>query len=91
MPDEEGSRQNLHELFTNAGCLDDRDVPRCEQLRLVGRVPERPKQEEFPATGLGSESPAPRSLFAAQFRPLMAALRLLRFANRDNNVERARL
>jgi sterol desaturase/sphingolipid hydroxylase (fatty acid hydroxylase superfamily) len=49
---------------------------------------ERPVREEFPATGLGPESPAPRSLFAAQFGPVMAALRLLRFANRDSgNVE----
>jgi sterol desaturase/sphingolipid hydroxylase (fatty acid hydroxylase superfamily) len=50
---------------------------------LVFRTFERPKREEFPATGLGSESPVPRSLFAAQFGPVIAAFRLLRPANRD--------
>ena len=50
---------------------------------LVFGTFERPQPEEFPATGLGSDSPAPRSLLAAQFGPLIAAARLLRFANRD--------
>jgi sterol desaturase/sphingolipid hydroxylase (fatty acid hydroxylase superfamily) len=49
---------------------------------LVFGTFERPKREEFPATGLGSESPAPRSLLVAQFGPLLAVTRLLRFANR---------
>jgi sterol desaturase/sphingolipid hydroxylase (fatty acid hydroxylase superfamily) len=44
---------------------------------------ERPKREEFPETGLGSELTTPRSLFAAQFGPLLAAVRLVRFANQD--------
>jgi sterol desaturase/sphingolipid hydroxylase (fatty acid hydroxylase superfamily) len=32
----------------------------------------RPDKEEFPATGLGSEYPAPRSIWSAQFGPLLA-------------------
>jgi sterol desaturase/sphingolipid hydroxylase (fatty acid hydroxylase superfamily) len=39
---------------------------------------EKPVREEFPATGLGAESPAPRSLIRAQFGPVIAAARLLR-------------
>ncbi len=31
-----------------------------------------PDKEEFPATGLGAEYPAPRSLWSAQFGPLLA-------------------
>jgi len=49
---------------------------------------ERPVREEFPATGLGPESPAPRSLLAAQFGPLIAVGRLLRSARRDAAVPR---
>ena len=48
----------------------------------------RPVREEFPATGLGSESPAPGSLFAAQFGPLFAAARLLRPPDRDTTNAR---
>jgi sterol desaturase/sphingolipid hydroxylase (fatty acid hydroxylase superfamily) len=36
-----------------------------------------PETEEFPATGLGSEFPAPRSLWSAQFGPLLAVGRML--------------
>jgi sterol desaturase/sphingolipid hydroxylase (fatty acid hydroxylase superfamily) len=32
----------------------------------------RPAKEEFPATGLGAEFPAPRSIWSAQFGPLLA-------------------
>jgi len=32
----------------------------------------RPGKDEFPATGLGSEFPAPRSLWSAQFGPVIA-------------------
>ena len=39
---------------------------------------ERPKREEFPPTGLGPESSAPRSLLAAQFGPLLAVGGLVR-------------
>jgi len=39
---------------------------------------ERPVREEFPATGLGPESPAPRSLAKAQVGPVIEAARLLR-------------
>lgn len=39
---------------------------------------ERPRREEFPATGLGAEAKAPRSLVAAQIGPLLAVGRLLR-------------
>jgi sterol desaturase/sphingolipid hydroxylase (fatty acid hydroxylase superfamily) len=38
----------------------------------------RPAREDFPATGLGPESPAPGSFLSAQFGPLLAAGRLLR-------------
>ena len=38
----------------------------------------RPAREEFPATGLGDLMPAPRSIWAAQFGPAVAAARLLR-------------
>jgi len=37
----------------------------------------RPAREEFPATGLGPDSPAPRSLFSAQFGPVLAVARSL--------------
>jgi len=50
---------------------------------LVFGTFELPVRGEFPATGLGSESPSPRSLFAAQFGPLVAVARLLRPADRD--------
>ena len=36
----------------------------------------RPARDEFPATGLGSTYPAPRSIWSAQFGPLMDAVRL---------------
>jgi sterol desaturase/sphingolipid hydroxylase (fatty acid hydroxylase superfamily) len=49
---------------------------------------ERPAREEFPAMGLGPESPAPRSLFAAQLGPLIAVGRLLRPTRRDAAVGR---
>jgi sterol desaturase/sphingolipid hydroxylase (fatty acid hydroxylase superfamily) len=32
----------------------------------------RPRKDDFPATSLGSEFPAPRSLWSAQFGPLIA-------------------
>ncbi len=58
---------------------------------LVSGTFERPTPDEFPATGLGPESIAPRSLFAAQFGPVIAAARLLRFADRDSgDVESCR-
>ena len=42
----------------------------------------RPAREEFPATGLGPDSPAPRSLWSAQFGPLVAfSLTLRRKSN----------
>jgi len=41
---------------------------------------ERPRREEFPATGLGAEVKAPHSIFAAQIGPLLAAGRLMRSA-----------
>jgi sterol desaturase/sphingolipid hydroxylase (fatty acid hydroxylase superfamily) len=44
----------------------------------------RPVGEEFPETGLGPDSPAPRSLLSAQFGPLVAVGRLLRPARRDD-------
>ena len=50
---------------------------------LVFGTFERPKRDEFPATGLGPQSRAPRSLFAAQIGPLVAVGRLLRSAWRD--------
>ena len=37
----------------------------------------RPGKDEFPATGLGSEFPAPRSIWSAQFGPLRALVRML--------------
>jgi len=37
----------------------------------------RPGKEEFPATGLGSAYPAPRSIWSAQFGPLLAAGKIL--------------
>ena len=37
----------------------------------------RPAKEEFPATGLGAEYPAPRSIWSAQFGPLLALANLL--------------
>ena len=37
----------------------------------------RPEREEFPATGLGAESPAPHSIWKAQFGPLLAVWDLL--------------
>jgi sterol desaturase/sphingolipid hydroxylase (fatty acid hydroxylase superfamily) len=37
----------------------------------------RPEKEEFPATGLGVESPAPRSIWSAQFGPLLALWNML--------------
>ena len=49
---------------------------------------ERPVREEFPATGLGPKSPAPRSLLAAQFGPLIAVGRLLHPARHDAAVPR---
>src|SRR5262249_29063788 len=36
----------------------------------------RPKPDEFPATGLGSAFPAPRTLWSAQVAPLAAAVRV---------------
>ena len=50
---------------------------------LVFGTFERSKRDEFPATGLGPQSRAPRSLFAAQIGPLVAVGRLLRSAWRD--------
>jgi hypothetical protein len=47
------------------------------------RTYDRPVGEGFPATGLGPDSPAPRSLLSAQFAPLVAVGRLLRRANRE--------
>src|SRR5215831_7088192 len=44
---------------------------------LVFGTFERPKRREFPATGLGSESRAPRSFFAAQIGPLVGVGRLM--------------
>ncbi|HKW18869.1 MAG TPA: sterol desaturase family protein [Terriglobales bacterium] len=44
---------------------------------------ERPVREEFPATGLGAEMASPRSLLAAQFGPVISAVRLMRRA-REN-------
>ncbi len=38
----------------------------------------RPAREEFPATGLGDSMPAPRSIWAAQLGPAVAAVRWLR-------------
>lgn len=38
----------------------------------------RPGKEEFPATGLGPDFPAPRSLLSAQFGPLAAVSSMLR-------------
>lgn len=43
----------------------------------------RPVREEFPATGLGPDSPAPRSLLSAQFGPLFAVGRLLRLTKHE--------
>jgi len=43
----------------------------------------RPGREEFPATGLGPDFPAPRSLLSAQFGPLAAVGLMLR---RKSNV-----
>jgi sterol desaturase/sphingolipid hydroxylase (fatty acid hydroxylase superfamily) len=37
----------------------------------------RPGKEEFPATGLGTESPAPHSIWAAQFSPVLAVWKML--------------
>ena len=37
----------------------------------------RPAKEEFPATGLGAEYPAPRSIWSAQFGPLLAVANML--------------
>jgi len=37
----------------------------------------RPAKDEFPATGLGSSFPAPRSIWSAQLGPLLAAMRIL--------------
>jgi sterol desaturase/sphingolipid hydroxylase (fatty acid hydroxylase superfamily) len=37
----------------------------------------RPIRDEFPATGLGAEFPAPRSLWAAQFGPLVVIWRMV--------------
>ena len=47
---------------------------------LIFGTYERPVREEFPATGLGI---APRSVFAAQFGPLLAVMRLSPPASRD--------
>jgi sterol desaturase/sphingolipid hydroxylase (fatty acid hydroxylase superfamily) len=44
----------------------------------------RPVREEFPATGLGPDSPAPSSLLSAQFAPLTAVSRLLRLRMRES-------
>jgi sterol desaturase/sphingolipid hydroxylase (fatty acid hydroxylase superfamily) len=46
----------------------------------------RPVREEFPATGLGLDSPAPRSLLSAQFGPLVAVGRLLRLTKREGAI-----
>lgn len=45
---------------------------------LVFGTFERPKRDEFPATGLGSQSRAPRTLFSAQLGPVVAVGHLLR-------------
>jgi sterol desaturase/sphingolipid hydroxylase (fatty acid hydroxylase superfamily) len=50
---------------------------------LVFGTFERPKRDEFPATGLGLESIAPRSLLTAQLRPLLGVVRLLRSSDRN--------
>ena len=47
-----------------------------------------PVRAEFPPTGLGPDSPAPRSLLAAQFGPLLAIGRLLRPAKADAASDR---
>jgi sterol desaturase/sphingolipid hydroxylase (fatty acid hydroxylase superfamily) len=47
----------------------------------------RPGREEFPATGLGSELPAPRSLWSAQFGPLVAVWRMLFPTRRNRHVK----
>jgi sterol desaturase/sphingolipid hydroxylase (fatty acid hydroxylase superfamily) len=47
---------------------------------------ERPTREEFPATGLGSESLAPKSLLGAQLGPLLAVSRLLHPARRNTTA-----
>jgi sterol desaturase/sphingolipid hydroxylase (fatty acid hydroxylase superfamily) len=41
---------------------------------------QKPVHEEFPATGLGGEFSAPRSLVSAQLGPVIAAGRVLRAA-----------
>ena len=47
----------------------------------------RPGREEFPATGLGQEFPPPRSLWSAQFGPLIAVWRMLLPRRRTRHVE----
>jgi sterol desaturase/sphingolipid hydroxylase (fatty acid hydroxylase superfamily) len=47
----------------------------------------RPRKDEFPATGLGSEFPAPRSLLSAQFGPLIAVGRAFLQALRARRLE----
>jgi sterol desaturase/sphingolipid hydroxylase (fatty acid hydroxylase superfamily) len=36
-----------------------------------------PGKDEFPATGLGNEFPAPKSLWSAQFGPVLTLVRVL--------------
>jgi sterol desaturase/sphingolipid hydroxylase (fatty acid hydroxylase superfamily) len=47
----------------------------------------RPGKEEFPATGLGSAFPAPRSIWSAQFGPLLAVGKMLRPRYRVRNIK----
>jgi sterol desaturase/sphingolipid hydroxylase (fatty acid hydroxylase superfamily) len=47
----------------------------------------RPRKDEFPATGLGSEFPAPKSLWAAQFGPLTAVVRTFLRMLRNRGLE----
>jgi len=46
----------------------------------------RPARDEFPGTGLGPEFPAPRSLWAAQFGPVGAVVRMLLPQRRNRRV-----
>jgi len=47
---------------------------------------QRPARDEFPATGLGPDFPAPRTLWSAQFGPLAAVARILLPQRRERHV-----
>ena len=47
----------------------------------------RPGKEEFPATGLGQTFPAPRSIWSAQFGPLVAVGGMLLSRRRVRSIE----